>query len=109
MATLPAIALRGKPGSIVRVYGFPGLFRLAHTSRTPWDWLAWPIGAEPFNGFGVSDKSLVEVDGNPCPLQSCPLAPPAPDYPHAPTYDYDDGPADCATWALKQWHADEEL
>jgi hypothetical protein len=67
------------------------------------DWYAVPEGQPGYTGFGVPDGSIVEVDGQPCPLLSAPLAPPAADYPHTPQFDYDDGPQSLQEDALARW------
>jgi hypothetical protein len=53
--------------------------------------------------FPASDVSVVERNGEPLPLLSAPIAPPAPDYPHEPQFDYSDGPQSLGIDALRIW------
>lgn len=104
-----------KPGDIVRLYGFPGTFTARELRRDmPALWLElYDFHAERFNeqgykcGWPTSVKSIVEINGEPCPLLACPITLPAEDYPHKPTFCYDDGPAEnaeriCRLWTQKQ-------
>lgn len=79
----------------VRLYGFPGTYPLEiHQGR--------PYATR--NGqllFPVSLASIVELNGQPTPLRSCPLVPPASDYPHKPMFEYDDGPQEYCLPYLK--------
>jgi hypothetical protein len=76
--------LRGRIGATVRLYGYPGTYTLGPTTALQYNWHASPMG-HPSRGFPVLDASIVEVDGQPVPLISWPIAPPASDYPHGPT------------------------
>ena len=57
----------------------------------------------PMRGFSVVEASIVEINGDPVPVLSAPLCPPADDYPYAPTFDYNDGPQALAEDALRKW------
>ena len=90
-------------GDTVRIYGYPGLFNVA-PSTVDGCFLAEPH-ANPRGAWTQSELSVVARNGQPLPLLSCPIAPPAEDYPHEPTFDYTDGPAVNAADALKMWKA----
>lgn len=83
------IGLRGKIGATVRLYGYPGTFKITDTcpDNSPYKWFVRPIRGDFENGsgFGVSDGSLVEVNGKRTALLSLPIAPPATDYPYKKT------------------------
>jgi hypothetical protein len=94
-------------GDKVRLYGFPGLFEVSHTSSKLHDFYATPIdgaGLPRNSGWPASDASVVEINGQPVPLLSAPLVPPSDDYPHTPTFDYSDGPQSLAESAIALWH-----
>ena len=76
---------RAKLGDVVRLYGFPSTYRVERNARLPifYDFWATPVGQEPINGWPALDSSVVEINGAPVALRSRPIAPPAPDYPHA--------------------------
>jgi len=108
--------MRGFIGATVRLYGYPGLFKLeslpdteaARLQRGIYDFYAVSNGKSHFSGFGVLDSSIVEINGDPVPLLSCPMAPPAWDYPHYPEFDYQDGPQARGAEAAQAWQAREE-
>lgn len=54
-------------------------------------------------------ESVVEINGEPVPMLSCPIAYPALDYPHKPLFDYNDGPKENAAEAVKFWEERREL
>lgn len=99
---------RFAPNDIVRLYGFPGTFVCVphHSAIYGEDgcyvYRPYPDGGQGI-GFPASQRSIVEVNGVPCPLLSAPLAPPAKDYPHVPQFDYDDGPQELGQEALRYW------
>ena len=97
-------------GRVIRLYGYPGQFM---ASRPDWphhrgpyrvgEFYATPLGKSEFCGFTMFCYSVVEIDGIPQPLRSCPIAMPAADYPHTPMFDYDDGPQENAREILAKW------
>jgi hypothetical protein len=93
----------GRTGAIVRLYGFPGTFRIIRPYTTGYDWLVSRDGAPEHSSFPTCDASIVEIDGAPVPLRSAPLSPPAPDYPHTPTFNFNDGPQSLATHTISLW------
>lgn len=97
-----------KIGDTVRLYAYPGTFvvddlKKPAGSTSTHDFFAIPSGKTLMQGFGASYRSVVELNGKPMPLMSAPLAPPASDYPHEPTFDYDDGPQELGEDALEIW------
>lgn len=103
------IARRGiQEGDTVRLYGYPGTFTAGPIVRPPF---IFKVSA-PRRGFTLEFNTplstVVEINGIPCPLQSCPLDMPAEDYPHAPTFDYDDGPKNYAKEILARWNRRRE-
>ena len=95
---------RAHIGDTVRLYGYPGLFVVEPYNGlvVHHDYLARSL-ADPRVAFGVSDASLVEVNGRPVPLLSAPIAPPADDYPHPPLFSYSDGPQSLGMSARSIW------
>lgn len=69
-------------GATVRLFGYAGVFTLRPYSRLGFRWGVERDGSGVL--FGVSVSSVVELDGQPFPVGSLPIAPPAADYPHAP-------------------------
>jgi len=90
--------MKSKVGDVVRWYGCCGVFDVSKIE-----------GGKVFVArdgkelFWIVDSSIVEVNGIPFPLNSCPIVPPAEDYPHEPKFEYNDGPAGNGEWAYKQW------
>jgi hypothetical protein len=107
MRTDPHIRGRAKSGDIIRLYGYPGTFLAASTTSASYDLWAMPIrdGLARPGGFPALDASLVEINGQPVPCLSCPIAPPAEDYPHMPLFEYDDGPEENSREAINAWIA----
>ena len=94
---------RVKFGDRVRLYGFPGTFEVWVTTSDLYDFHAKPIEQSRNTGFPALAKSVVEINGKPCPCLSAPIAPPASDYPHLPQFDYDDAPQSLALSAVNAW------
>lgn len=87
-------------GDVVRLYGYPGTFVVATSTSKPYDFIV----EKGRLAFGALAASVVEINGQPVPMLSCPIAPPASDYPHEPRFDYTDGPAFLAEDAISRWH-----
>lgn len=96
---------RVQPGDTVRLYGYPGTFLVEafHFSTYRENGFMAVHSDSPELRFPASEFSVVERNGAPLPLLSAPLVPPADDYPHEPTFDYNDGPPRLARHALKIW------
>ena len=97
---------RANEGDTIRLYGYSGTFVVVGVYSKP---LGEFVGVtRSRNGgrelFQQHESSIVEVNGEPKPLQSCPIAPPALDYPHVPQFEYNDGPAHIAEELVKEWH-----
>lgn len=86
--TVQSSKLRGFIGATVRLYGYPGTFKITGVcpENSPYKWFVRPIrGDWDGGGFGVSDGSIVECDGKRTALLSLPISPPATDYPYKKT------------------------
>lgn len=93
--------MRCNIGDTVRTYGIEGTFTVDRLeARNGWIMLRLKRGRCE---FPVPVRSIVEVNGKPVPLRSAPIAPPASDYPHEPTFDYDDGPQELQEEAVALW------
>lgn len=89
-------------GDTVRLYAIPGTFSVCSVQ----DDRAIPLITVERDGerlFDSPQSSVVEHNGHPMPLRSCPLTHPALDYPHEPTFDYSDGPQLYAEDAMHIW------
>lgn len=93
---------RVKSGDVVRLYGFPGTFLVQEYDGKHGDFFALPLG-RIHGGWPALESSIVEINGEPVPLQSAPLVPPSKDYPWEPLFDYTDGPQTLGQSALRQW------
>jgi hypothetical protein len=95
-----------RTGDVVRIYGYPGTFT-AYGDTTPRTAAVPTIRVyrnDPQrDAVTMSLSSVVEINGTPVPLLSCPIAAPAADYPHEPLFDYDDGPEGNAVAAARAW------
>ena len=80
METATAAVLRGRIGASVRLYGYPGRYRIEDAGRHGYSWVVRPEFGT-VGPFAVCDSSLIEVDGAPVALLSWPLGPPADDFP----------------------------
>ena len=96
--------MRVKTSDVVRLYGYPGTFHVICAIIEGKFW-ALPFNLE-HGGWLATDSSVVEINGQPVPLLSCPIMPPAGDYPHEPQFEYSDGPPENAAEALKLWKRD---
>lgn len=93
------------PGDTIRLYGYPGVFTVCEPTK--------PIVPASFPQIGVArdgkhlwnsnERVVVEHNGQPLPLRSCPIVAPAYDYPHKPEFDYTDGPKARGLEALSCW------
>jgi hypothetical protein len=98
--------MKAKVGDTIRIYAYPGTFEVTRIVDNPGSKHAEHkifVGRDGMELFWTIDSSIVEVNGVPYPLNSCPLNAPASDYPHTPMFEYTDGPFDNAGWALQQW------
>lgn len=91
-------------GDVVRLYGYPGQFTVMpftpkYESRDE----QVGVGRDGEFLFPALTSSIVEINGAPVPMRSCPISHPASDYPHVPEFDYDDGPAGNAVDAVRAW------
>lgn len=95
-----------QPGDTVRLYAFPGVFVIGEpfiaSAGYNGIYVRRPTGRH-CDGFPISPRSVVEINGRPVPLMSCPIDKPAADYPHTPQFDYDDGPQERAAEVLEAW------
>ena len=87
-------------GDSVRLYGYPGTFVVEAETCGPYEFIV----AKGRLSFGALSASVVEINGQPVPMLSCPIAPPASDYPHEPRFDYVDGPAASGERVIDAWH-----
>lgn len=99
------MTMRIAKGDIVRLYGYRGLFRVASEPRLD----GVVFNAESVNDsriwFSAQSASVVERNGEPLPLLSCPIDYPASDYPHLPMFDYSDGPQRNGQDAIDHWQS----
>lgn len=102
---------RVKLGDVVRLYGFPGTFRVTTEPResprlnTRTFVAESLLGQEPRPWWSAVESSVVECNGQPLPLLSAPIAHPAADYPHEPQFQYDDGPESLGVECVAWWHS----
>ena len=100
MKTESHVRGRVKAGDRIRLYGFKGIFVVSVTTNDLYDFHATH---ESGPDWPALDDSVVEINGVPVPMLSCPIAPPASDYPHIPLFDYSDGPQAFGKAAVETW------
>lgn len=90
-------------GDVVRLYGYRGHFEVMPTTTGRPDAFYASSLSKPNCGWSALECSVVEINGQPVPLLSCPIAMPADDYPHEPQFAYIDGPEDNGHHILAKW------
>lgn len=95
--------VRCKLGDRIRLYGYPGTFTVHQYTGTRAGMFVAVCDQDDRVRWPANEATVVEVNGEPLPSLSAPIAPPAADYPHLPRFAYDDGPQELGREVLRRW------